>query len=166
MKRLLLKRAAYNCDINNLLCRVSPNNDWESNIDGCFNVLFPEKVYPGSREAKAMSWIIERSTDGLGGVYPREIINFANYAKQAELKSEDDGLKQEFDCETPLISGLSIRNTFSSVSKVKVQSYLSEFEHLSKHFVVIALSHHSPRCWKRRWHEQGVGKADGARIGD
>ena len=32
--------------------------------------------------------------------------------------------------------------------------------------VVIALSHHSPRCWKRRWHEQGVGKADGARIGD
>lgn len=134
LKRLLLKRAAYNYNINNLLCSASPNNDWESNIDGCFNVLFPEKVYPGAREAKTMSWIIERSTDGLGGVYPREIINFANYAKQAELKSEDDGLKQKFDCETSLISGLSIRNAFSSVSKVKVQSYLSEFEHLSKHF--------------------------------
>ena len=32
--------------------------------------------------------------------------------------------------------------------------------------VIIALSHHSPRCWKRRRRKQGVGKAVWARIGD
>lgn len=134
LKHLLLKRAAYNRNINDLLCSASPDNDWESNINGCFNILFPERVYPGAKEAKTMSWIIERSTDGLGGVYPREIINFGNYALQEELLTGDDSLSQEFICEKPLISGLSIRNAFGSVSKVKVQSYLSEFEHLSKHF--------------------------------
>lgn len=134
LKHLLLKRAAYNCNINNLLCSAVPGNDWESNIDVCFNILFPEKVYSGAREAKTMSWIIERSTDGLGGVYPREIINFGNYAKLEELGLKGDELTQEYVCGTSLISGLSIRNAFSSVSKVKVQSYLSEFEHLSKHF--------------------------------
>lgn len=130
---LLLKRAAYNQDIRKLFCNAFPESEWEANLNECFSILFPERVYPGSREAKTMSWIIERSTDGLGGVYPREIISFGNYAVQEEVKT-GDGLGQEFIYGKPLISGISIRNAFSSVSKVKVQSYLSEFEHLSKHF--------------------------------
>ena len=33
-------------------------------------------------------------------------------------------------------------------------------------YVIIALSHHNPRYWKRRRHEQGEGKAAWARSGD
>ncbi len=35
----------------------------------------------------------------------------------------------------------------------------------AKKFVIIALSHHSPRYWKQPQHRQGVGKADRARNG-
>ena len=80
-----------------------------------------------------MSWIIDRSTDGLGGVYPREIINFANYSVKEELSNRDN-LSEEFSGDKALISGVAIRNAFSHVSQVKVQSYLSEFDSLSKHF--------------------------------
>ena len=77
---LLVKRAIYNCDIKNFIYNARSCSDWKEDIDGCFSVLFPERVYPGYREAKTMSWIMDRSTDGLGGVYPREIINLGNYA--------------------------------------------------------------------------------------
>lgn len=133
LKELLLKRAVYNQSIRDFIYSACSCSDWIKDIDGCFGVLFPERVYPGSREAKTMSWIIDRSTDGLGGVYPREIINFGNYAVKEELGLKDS-LSDEFQGEKSLISGLSIRNAFSSVSKVKVQSYLSEFSTLSKHF--------------------------------
>lgn len=133
LKELLIKRAIYNYVIKDFIYNARSCSDWEADIDGCFSVLFPERVYPGSREAKTMSWIMERSTDGLGGVYPREIINFGNYAVKEELIL-NDGLFDEFCGEKSLISGLAIRNAFFNVSKVKVQSYLSEFATLSKHF--------------------------------
>ena len=133
LEELLIKRAIYNHVIEGFIYNVCSCSDWEADIDGCFGVLFPERVYPGYREAKTMTWIMERSTDGLGGVYPREIINFGNYAVKEELML-NDGLSDEFCGEKSLISGLAIRNAFSNVSKVKVQSYLSEFATLSKHF--------------------------------
>lgn len=133
LKELLLKRAVYNPVIKNFLYRVRSCSDWKDDVDGCFNSLFPERVYPGTKEAKTMAWMIDRSTDGLGGVYPREIINFGNYATKEEIEL-NDSLSEEFQGEKSLLSGLSIRNAFSSVSKVKVQSYLSEFTILNKHF--------------------------------
>lgn len=133
LKELLLKRAVYNVNIKNTIYSASACDDWSTNIDACFNVIFPERVYPGAKEAKTMSWIIDRSTDGLGGVYPREIINFANYSVKEELSNRDN-LFEEFNGDKALISGMAIRNAFSHVSQVKVQSYLSEFDSLSKHF--------------------------------
>ncbi|ERJ00204.1 MULTISPECIES: P-loop ATPase, Sll1717 family [Eubacteriales] len=133
LKHLLVKRAVYNKTIRKYVEESAHTDSWEKDVNGCFNALFPPKVYPGPREAKTMSWIIERSKDGLGGVYPREIINFGNYSKQEELKLKEE-LDREINPNTSLISGLSIRNAFSYVSTVKVQSYLSEFRYLSKHF--------------------------------
>lgn len=131
LKKLLIKRAVYNKDVSDYIGFSS--DSFDINLDQYFDKLFPLKVYHGEREAKTMSWIIERSTDGLGGVYPREIINFGNYAVKEEL-SNGDALDNEAKHEQALISGLSIRNAFEKVSKVKVQSYLSEFSDLSKHF--------------------------------
>jgi len=131
LKKLLIKRAVYNNEIADYLGYSSDLLDEKQDL--FFDILFPAKVYPGAREAKTMSWIIERSTDGLGGVYPREIINFGNYAVTEELKNGEE-LDNEAMHDRSLISGLSIRNAFEKVSTVKVQSYLSEFSDLSKHF--------------------------------
>ena len=43
-------------------------------------------------------------------------------------------MSDEFCGKKSLISGLAIRNAFANVSKIKAQSYLSEFATLSKHF--------------------------------
>ncbi len=134
LKALLVKRAGYNSAIKELLSDAGGlKADNTQDIEKAFDVLFPERVYPGTREAKTMDWIMERAKDGLDGVYPREIINFANCATKEELENGDE-LKLEFTGQKSLISGPSIRNAFTSVSKIKVQSYLSEFANLSKHF--------------------------------
>lgn len=79
-----------------------------------------------------MDWMIERAKDGLGGVYPREIINFANLSVKEELRNTS--LDEIPDFNKSLISGLSIRNAFPNVSQIKVDSYLSEFASLTNHF--------------------------------
>lgn len=135
LKALLIKRALYNPNIKDFLVNSQGLSVGESaeEVSKCFDVLFPERVYPGTREAKTMAWIIERSKDGLDGVYPREIINFANYAVKEEIANADE-LHQEYTGQKSLLSGSSIRNAFAFVSQTKVQSYLSEFVNLSKHF--------------------------------
>lgn len=133
LKKLLIKRAVFSEVIHNYICSVIRTTSWEDDIDTCFNLIFPEKVYSGPHEAKTMTWLIERSTDGLGGVYPREIINFGNYAVKNELQ-RTDSLQEEITEGMSILSGPSIRDAYSSVSSVKVNSYLSEFPSLSKHF--------------------------------
>lgn len=133
LTHLLIKRAVFNDTMRNYLCESIGTCQWHTNLEKCFDLIFPERVYSGSREAKTMAWMIERSTDGLGGVYPREIINFGNYAVQEELK-KDVSLSEEANAKSSLLSGVAIRDAFISVSSTKVSSYLSEFAVLSKHF--------------------------------
>ncbi len=128
LKELLLKRACYNDCVCTFLKEKTGVNSWTENPDSYFDAIFPAQVYGGPREAKTLSWIIERATDGLGGVYPREIINFANFAVDEELMGT---LNPDA---TSLLSGLSIRKAYGKVSSVKVESYLSEFSVLEKHF--------------------------------
>lgn len=132
LKRLLIKRAVYSDTFEKFLAEKIGSSDFENNIDACFSVIFPNRVYPGSREAKTMDWMIERAKDGLGGVYPREIINFANLSVKEELRNTS--LDEIPDFNKSLISGLSIRNAFPNVSQIKVDSYLSEFASLTNHF--------------------------------
>lgn len=99
----------------------------QPNIEQSFYAIFAKQVYKGKREAKMINWLLLRITDGLGGKYPRELINFANYAKeeQKELNSFEP------DC---LISGNAIKKAFAKVSEVKCNTYLSEFPTLRQHF--------------------------------
>ncbi|WP_302557444.1 P-loop ATPase, Sll1717 family [Holdemania filiformis] len=98
----------------------------KENLEDVFYTIFAKQVYKGKREATVISWLLARITDGLGGKYPRELINFANYSKE-EQKSE------KFD-ENCLINGNSIKKAFNKVSITKCDTYLSEFPSLRKHF--------------------------------
>lgn len=96
------------------------------NLETVFYTIFAKQVYKGKREATVISWLLARITDGLGGKYPREFINFANYSKE-EQKNE----KFDDNC---LISGNAIRKAFGKVSVTKCDTYLSEFPQLRNHF--------------------------------
>ena len=79
------------------------------------------------KEANMIDWLLQRITDGLGGKYSREFINFANYSKEAQEELENF----EENC---LISGMAVKKAFSKVSEVKCNTYLSEFPKLRQHF--------------------------------
>lgn len=99
----------------------------EGNIEETFYTVFAKQVYKGKKEAKMVDWLLQRITDGLGGRYPRELINFANYAKEEQKDL------QSFD-ENCLISGNAIKKAFVKVSEVKCNTFLSEFPNLKQHF--------------------------------
>lgn len=98
-----------------------------ANMENVFYTIFAKQVYKGKREASVVDWSLARITDGLGGKYPRELINLANYAK--EEQKQIGGFE-----EGSLISGSAIRKAFNKVSITKCDTYLSEFPSLRTHF--------------------------------
>lgn len=94
---------------------------------GLLYTIFAKQVYKGKREATVISWVLARITDGLGGKYPRELINLANYVKNEQIEIGS----YETDC---LISGRAIKRAFNKVSTTKCDTYLSEFPELREHF--------------------------------
>lgn len=97
------------------------------NLEKSFYTIFAKQVYKGKREATVISWLLARIADGLGGRYPRELINFANYSV------EEQRTIIGFD-ENCLISGNAIKKAFNKVSITKCDTYLSEFPLLRAHF--------------------------------
>ena len=128
---MLMRRCLNNATIEEYVVNETGMNGEElllyPNIEETFYTVFAKQVYKGKREAKMVDWLLQRITDGLGGRYPRELINFANYAKeeQKELQSFEE------NC---LISGNAIKKAFVKVSEVKCNTYLSEFPSLKQHF--------------------------------
>lgn len=100
------------------------------NLEDVFYTIFAKQVYKGKREATVISWVLARITDGLGGKYPRELINLANYAKNEQIEIGS----YEADC---LISGRLIKRAFNKVSTTKCNTYLSEFPGLREHFELV-----------------------------
>lgn len=97
------------------------------NLENVFYTIFSKQVYKGKKEAEVINWILTRIADGLGGTYPRELINLGNFSKDIQI---DAGITEK-NC---LISGNSIKKAFFKVSTVKCDTYLSEFPALSQHF--------------------------------
>lgn len=96
------------------------------NLETVFYTIFAKQVYKGKREATVIAWLLARITDGLGGKYPREFINFANYSKEEQRDEKFDD-----NC---LIGGNAIKRAFNKVSVTKCDTYLSEFPSLRAHF--------------------------------
>lgn len=91
-----------------------------------FYSVFADQVYSGPREADLFDWMVSRITDGLGGIYPRELILFCKIAKEEQLKANDDPDER-------LIEGKPVRNAYYKVSETRVDTYLSEFPDLQDH---------------------------------
>lgn len=70
--------------------------------------------------------MVERATDSLDGVYPREMIMYGNTSKTIQLKA---GTNTE-----ALIAGKSIRDSYYEISRARCDGYLSEFPEFSRHF--------------------------------
>jgi hypothetical protein len=102
---------------------------FESNMNGNRDRIIPPH-----------SWIFKRLVDGLGMLYPRELIHLGN---QAVLKQKETnklrGIMQTPDSETTnkqyLIESRTVKSAFEEVSKYRCDTYLyAEFPHLSNHF--------------------------------
>lgn len=131
LRDLLVKRALTNGPVKlhiekELQEKINIENLSEEAKDKIFYLIFDTQVYSGPRETSSLNWMIERATDSLDGVYPREMIMYGNTAKTIQMKSGTTG--------TPLISGTSIRDSYYIVSKARCDGYLSEFPSFSKHF--------------------------------
>lgn len=129
---LLVNRACLNEGIRKYILNKTKLNNIVQDDKACFYAIFDQRAYPGPREAPTLNYMIDRTTDGLGGVYPRELINFCNFSRNIEMGDVKDYKGADT---SSLISGSSVRAAFQLVSKTKVGSYLSEFEWLKQHFL-------------------------------
>lgn len=99
----------------------------EKRFEEIFYKIFDDQVYKGNKQAPLFDWVIERITDGMGNIYPRELITFGNSAvgiQRGELIVNEERL----------ISGNSIKKAYYSVSKAKCDTYLTEFPKLERHY--------------------------------
>ena len=77
-------------------------------------------------------WLMKHLTDGMGHIYPRELIHLGNIAveKQREINRAEGK-----HASARLISAAALREAFAEVSVYRCDTYLySEFPHLAAHF--------------------------------
>lgn len=92
-----------------------------------YHVLFDERAYPGKKEAKTLDWMIARASDAKGGTFPREMISYGNLAAEKQSAAGRPG-------ETSLITGRAIVEAYPGVSRIRCETFLSEFPDLQAHF--------------------------------
>ena len=77
-------------------------------------------------------WMLKHLTDGMGHIYPRELIHLGNIAVE---KQRDLNPAAGRHASTRLISAAALREAFAEVSVYRCDTYLySEFPHLAAHF--------------------------------
>jgi hypothetical protein len=77
-------------------------------------------------------WMLKHLTDGMGHIYPRELIHLGNIAVE---KQRDLNRAAGRHASTRLISSAALREAFADVSVYRCDTYLySEFPHLAAHF--------------------------------
>ena len=98
----------------------------------------PEQPYKGKSEAKLLNWMIDRATDAKGTTFPREFISYANISRDKQIKRFDG------PSEDSLISGRAVVDAYYDVSRVRCQTYLSEFRDLKDHVKKFRGKHDAP----------------------
>jgi hypothetical protein len=109
----------------------------EALVKKVFYAIFePSLNGNGSPEAEAVPfthiWLLKHLTDGMGHIYPRELIHLGNIAVE---KQRDLNREAGTHASTRLISAAALREAFAEVSVYRCDTYLySEFPHLAAHF--------------------------------
>jgi hypothetical protein len=102
-----------------------------------FRVIFDERAYPGRREAELLNWMIARGTDAHGSTYPREFITYGNLAKANQVTRGGPG-------DDGLVSGRAVVDAYTEVSRIRCETFLSEFPELRQHINRFRGQHDSP----------------------
>jgi hypothetical protein len=81
--------------------------------------------------------MIARSTDAKGGTFPRELISYGNISKKNQLAKGGPG-------DNSLITGRAVVEAYYEVSRIRCQTYLSEFPELRSHIRQFQGKHDAP----------------------
>lgn len=88
-----------------------------------FDRIFPAQVDQGSRKPTTWGWIMSRIRDGNGIKPPRNLIDLAVKAKEAQIRGEERN-PREYENEVPIIEADSIRRAHRVLSDQRVQDTL------------------------------------------
>ncbi len=110
----------------------------DENVLKLFYLIFEPSFNPKEDPANVIPfthvWILKHLADGMGYIYPRELIHLGNLAVEKQRELNRDARKHT---SANLISGRAVKEAFAAVSIYRCDTYLySEFPHLSKHFDV------------------------------
>jgi hypothetical protein len=96
----------------------------------CFDLIFPQTVFKGTRQSPTIRWICNRCADGRGVITPRDVLDLLIRAKQKQQDicgAEPEGASEW------VIGAAAIQYGFEELSKRKRETYLqAEFPHLWK----------------------------------
>lgn len=132
--KLLLKRALLSDPVSQVLSAIVPKAADSSDLDGIspseqralwYGLV--EKDVPGDAPDDSLQWMCTRSTDSRYCALPREVITFANQAAAAQRST---GVVPA----ASLISGKALRDAYPEVSRIRCETFLSEFPELQQHF--------------------------------
>jgi hypothetical protein len=118
-------------DLLNLLARrvrESPDFVQALNVSGLsdkavFDQIFPKQVDQGLRKPTTWTWILSRIRDGNGIKPPRNLIDLAIKAKEAQIRSEERA-GREYSPGTSIIEPDAIRRAHRKLSEQRVQDTL------------------------------------------
>lgn len=109
-------------------------------VQKLFYVIFEPTLGPGGGNGAEPAvpfthiWMMRHLTDGMGNIYPRELIHLGNLA--VEKQREINRLEGKHSS-TRLVGARALKEAFAAVSIYRCDTYLySEFPHLEKHFDV------------------------------
>ena len=130
---LMLKRALAAQPVRERLARALPQLTGPDAVEA---LSYPERqaglhlLFEPTLSAdgwETWQWMLDRACDGQFGPLPREMITFGTEARTAQLEGR-------FDAGGALIAGEAVRKAYPVVSRLRCETFLSEFPELREHF--------------------------------
>jgi hypothetical protein len=130
---LMLKRALAARSIRERLSRALPQLTGPNTVEelshperqAALHLLFEPTL--SADGWPTWQWMLDRARDGQFGPLPRELITFGMEARTVQLEGR-------FDASGALISGEAVRRAYPVVSRLRCETFLSEFPELREHF--------------------------------
>jgi hypothetical protein len=118
-------------DLKALLCnRIRRDDDFIGSFgtvplsdDNIFNLLFPPQVDAGERKPTTWKWMMSRIGDGNGIKPPRNLVDLAKKAQEAQQRAEERNARN-FHPGTTLIEADAIRKALQRLSEDRVNDTL------------------------------------------
>jgi len=126
--------------LNLLIARVKDNQEITAQLglqaidnEEAFYRIFPLQISQGEKQSFTWKWILSRLRDGNRVVTPRNLIDFMENCKEAQLRSEQRS-PRNYEPGQPLIEADAVRKALKNLSVTRVQDTLiTEFAELSQH---------------------------------